>query len=742
VAPITYVWNTGQTVPNLQNLQTGSYAVTASDASGCSASGSITIQQPVLNVQDGNAKCFTGNNATGYCWVNGDQATGYLWDNGATTSSTNTLSPGIHTVTVTTSLGCSLVQSVSIAPATASPIQIAYSIQPANCTTNTGGKAIITITGGFPPYNFTAYSDNFYTTDIASMQNVQAGTYQLSVSSFNYYCAAYTSVNIPDVSGFSPHLSVNNIDCVTGYGSAAIDQVTAPGTQYIWSTGSTAADIQNLTPGCYTVTVTNVGACLKSFNFCLYNQDSIQLMSQCGGIATGSVYDDLGVSGCTGSTGIPFQLIRTQPSGALNMTDENGKFEVVLPQGPSGIETVNYDPADIACPPTGKYALNAAVGTTTPNLDFHFFNSNPTDHRVWQKPLRTAQPGYPFSIRYQICNDGNSNPPGTLELQYGNFLGSASPVVFSQHAGAFALTGETPGTPDNTADFSFPGITPGGCELLQLDFTTAPTTVGNTEFFTKGSVSPTSGDPTPANNTTSMLNTVVGSFDPNGVLAYPARNGNPHDGGNILKDSDQKITYQISFQNTGTAAANTVIIRDTIDQNLNLASIRNVSTSHKVKVSIENNNVLVFRFPNINLPDSKSNYASSIGSVQYEIDRKPGLQVGTQIQKQAAIYFDFNSQVITNRNVLKITAETDAKIPAGNDESIVVYPNPSDAYFGFNADSMGELVVFNTLGAVVLQQHIEQGLQRITATNLPNGVYMIQLSSEGKKRNGKVVVSH
>ena len=603
----------------------------------------------------------------------------------------------------------------------------------------------ISISGGIPPYIFYSYGPNgFNTSDVASMQNLVAGEYYLNVYTNNGgFCSTTEYATIPDAGGFNPELVVQTIDCTTGYGSAAVVNVTMPGTQYNWSMGANTPDIYNLTGGFYSVTVTGLGSCLQYYNFDMYGDDSLQFNNNCTALATGTLFNDLGVAGCTGTTGIPFQLIRTLPSGALNFTDENGVYQAQLATGTFDLKPANYDPADIACPPGATHTVSVATGTTTAGLDFHFLNANAIDHRVRHRALRTAQPGYPYSLRFEVCNDGNNTNNGSMTVDYGNFFGTIAPVSFAQHPGALAFVSETAGIPDNSANFSFPGIVPGGCELLQVDFTTPTTTPGNTQFITRATVTPASGDPTPDNNVSTLYNTVVGSFDPNSVLAYPARNGNPHDGGDLLFNVDRSITYQVFFQNTGTAPADLVIVRDTIDPSLNVATIRNLTASHDMKVTLDgNNSVLVFTFPNINLADSTSDYANSIGSIQYDIDLAPGVPVGTEINKSAAIYFDFNSPVITNNNVLKVVNTSSTLAPAKGNKEVVTFPNPAGDYFGFYTDQACEMTVYTALGAVVSQKHIEQGLQQVPATDLPNGIYLIRLDAGGSIRNGKVVVSH
>lgn len=744
--PVAYSWSTGQTGPSLNNMAAGYYSVTAVDANGCSSSGAAVVNIPYLTVSDITQPCYAGNNGAAYCWVNSDAMANILWDDGTTDGANYTLSPGLHTVTVTTGLGCTLMGSVTIPPPVAPPLQISYTVTPADCTNGAGGALNVTLSGGVPPYTFYASGFNGFTAnDPAALQNLKGDTYYLSANTKvgNKYCSAFTQTTLPDAGGFNPELVQSDLDCNTGFGSAAVLNVTAPGVQYNWSTGATTPDVHNLTAGCYSVTVSGQGSCLRFYEFCFYEDDSLQLGNQCGGLAMGALFNDLGISGCNGTAGIPYQMIRTLPSGALTFTDENGVYQAPLAQGNFDIRPASYDPADIACPPGGVYTVSATPGNTVSGLDFHFFNANPTDHRVKHRALRTAQPGYPYSLRFEVCNDGSNAVSGGLRLDHGNFLGSLNAVAFPQHAGIFSFASEVPGTPENSTSYVFPGIAPGSCELLQADFIT-PTSVSlNKEFITRATVTPSNGDPTPDNNVSTLHNTVVGAYDPNSVFAYPARNGNPRDGGKILRNTDRKITYQIVFQNTGNAPADLVIIRDTLDPALNIASVRNVTATHNMKVTVEgDNDVLVFKFPNISLPDSTSDYANSIGSVQYEIDLLPGLPVGTEINKQAAIYFDFNSPVITNNNVLEVVNNSTSVKSSGVQQTLSVFPNPAGEYFGFYAETEGQLTVFNSVGNTVLWQKVGAGLHRVPAAELPAGIYMVRLEAGGKNLVGRVMISH
>jgi uncharacterized repeat protein (TIGR01451 family) len=744
-APVNYTWSNGQTGSTLSNLPQGAYQVVATDANGCSSDAWGYVNIPDVFVQSYDLKCYAGNNGAAYLYVINDTPTSILWDNGDTDVYNNTLSAGAHTVTVTTTLGCTIVESFNIAPPIAPPYQITASATPGNCSTGAGGAISISVSGGLPSYSFYASGDNgFQGNSIASLQNVASGTYWFSVYNNATGCFGSGSATVTDASGFNPELAVQDISCDNPLGALAVGNVTNTDAQYSWSNGETNPALFNLTQGCHTVTVTAAGGnCAKILRACLPNgEDSTQTVDDCFARIGGVLVNDNGVPGCTGSTGIPFQLLRTEPSGALNFTDGTGQYSIGLPSGTFTITPASYDPADIACPAGASHTIAVVQGSNQSGLDFHFYNPNAVDYRVTQRPLRTAQPGFPYSLRLQVCNDGSSAPASTLDFEYGNFLGNLGSGNFSQNSGLFSLNGSSSGAPNNNASFSFPSIAAGKCELLQVDFLTPTTAIAGTQFVTEAKVGPGSGDPTPDNNTSSLLTTVVGSYDPNAVYAFPARNGNPKDGGDIFRNVDQKITYQIVFQNTGSAAANLVVVKDTLNEFLNINTIRNISSTHDMRVRLEDDNkVLVFQFPNINLADSTTDFASSIGSIQFDIDLKPGVVLGDLVEKRAGIYFDFNPPIITNTNTLKVVDATNATLtPKRQGEAVLVFPNPANEYFSFQLAEPALVRLFNSTGDLVLSEKTDKGLQRVRTENLPMGIYTAQFLVGDVAMHARVVV--
>ncbi|HXC03377.1 MAG TPA: T9SS type A sorting domain-containing protein, partial [Bacteroidia bacterium] len=89
-----------------------------------------------------------------------------------------------------------------------------------------------------------------------------------------------------------------------------------------------------------------------------------------------------------------------------------------------------------------------------------------------------------------------------------------------------------------------------------------------------------------------------------------------------------------------------------------------------------NNGELVFTFNHIMLPDSNHSEPHSHGFVQYQVKTLPGLPVGTTILNKARIYFDFNSPV--NTNTTSNTIQTVTGISSLSEFGLKVYPNPFD----------------------------------------------------------------
>lgn len=108
------------------------------------------------------------------------------------------------------------------------------------------------------------------------------------------------------------------------------------------------------------------------------------------------------------------------------------------------------------------------------------------------------------------------------------------------------------------------------------------------------------------------------------------------------------LLYLIRFQNTGNDTAINVVILDTLDSDLNLGTMEILGCSHSMKTQVWKNGAAKFTFNNIMLVDSNMNEPLSHGYIRYSIRAKPGLVDSTKVNNTAHIFFDFNSDVVTN----------------------------------------------------------------------------------------------
>ncbi|MEO8146265.1 MAG: T9SS type A sorting domain-containing protein [Bacteroidia bacterium] len=243
------------------------------------------------------------------------------------------------------------------------------------------------------------------------------------------------------------------------------------------------------------------------------------------------------------------------------------------------------------------------------------------------------------------------------------------------------------------------------------------------------------GDLNPSNNIVTICREVNNSIDPNYKEVNPPS----------TIDTNATLDYTIHFQNTGNDTAYQVIITDTLDANLDVSSLRINGGSHNFSTNVYPNNLLVFTFNNIMLPDSGANQLASNGFVSYSIKLKPATAVGTHIYNNSMIFFDSNQPVKTN------TTDNLIVIPNGISESnksnkIFVYPNPFNdfttiAFENPNSEKYS-LSIYDVTGKTVQTYSSNQNSFKISKNKLSTGLYFYSLKSEkeGIIYNGKMMV--
>jgi hypothetical protein len=384
----TYLWApSGQTTQDRTGLVAGTYTVTVTDALGCTKTASYTITQPsapltITLVSQTNVNCY--GDATGAIDISvsgGTPGYTYFWSpSGQTTQDRTGLAAGTYSVTVTDAANCTTTASYTITQPSG-PLTITLISQTnVNCYGDATGAIDIFVSGGTPSYTYLWAPSGQTTQDRTGLV---AGTYTVTVTDA-LGCTKTASYTITqpsapvDVTGVITHVGCS------GGNTGAIDVSVTGGTpaySYLWSNGATTQDLTGLTPGTYTVTVTDSKGCVKTASFTVTGSSAIvitlvtQTNVNCFGDATGAL--DISVSG-----GTPGYTYLWSPSGqttqdrtglvagtyTVTVTDAAGctmsaSYTITQPSGPL---TVTGVVTHVNCNGGATGAIDVAVSGGTP----------------------------------------------------------------------------------------------------------------------------------------------------------------------------------------------------------------------------------------------------------------------------------------------------------------------------------------------------------------------------------------
>jgi len=228
---------------------------------------------------------------------------------------------------------------------------------------------------------------------------------------------------------------------------------------------------------------------------------------------------------------------------------------------------------------------------------------------------------------------------------------------------------------------------------------------------------------------------VTGSYDPNDKTGYPTGVTTEH---YIMPN--QQLQYVIRFQNTGTDTAFTIIVRDTLDMNIDIFSVISGVASHSYNFQMYGPRVLEWTFYNILLPDSNHNEAESHGFVTFTVNQNNNLPNNTKIYNSADIYFDYNAPVITNQTVHTVNdmIQTILQVEPVNQNKfsdILVYPNPAKNELNIVTTTEmknKEYQLCDIYGRKIFTGKLKKDITTLSVENMANGIYILQINGENK----------
>ncbi len=330
------------TTKDLSNLSPGNYTVTVSDANNCAPkTASFTITEPLLLavnlVNKTDVLCYgQPSGAITVAITGGTAPYTFAWTgpNGLTSSNQNLTAvfAGNYNLIVTDNLGCSKNLSVQI---TQTPeISIRATTTPIICYGDNNASIDIVVSGGIAPYQIL-------------WSNLGRGTFQDNLSAGNYTitvtdalsCTKKLDVNIPEAPIFTISPVVKNISCFGAKNGSINLNITggvAP-VKLTWNDSSvTGTTRNNLSPGTYTVTITDGKPCTITKTFTLLEPQLLVLSANtthaldCNNANSGAI--NLLVSGGSApftylwSNGATTEDLSNIPAGnyLVTVTDSNG----------------------------------------------------------------------------------------------------------------------------------------------------------------------------------------------------------------------------------------------------------------------------------------------------------------------------------------------------------------------------------------------------------------------------------
>ncbi len=373
---LTYFWSTGESGVSIVVDAADTYGLTVTDDSnGCSQETSVVITQdenvPILNMIPSATEltCLITDITLDAAGSMGQGGLSFLWSTGSTETSINIVEAGTYTLTITdASNGCTAEQSQEIVENTTLPTALI-----SNSTSTLSCLDENIVLNGAESTSQGAISYLWSTTETtASIIISDVGIYGLTITDAANGCIAETSIVIDEnITNPVSTISASALELTCTLTSINIDASTSTGQgnlMYAWNTGETSEFIDVVSPGEYTVTITDsINGCTSESSVSIaQNIEGLNLSltstnSELNCNVTSILLDVSGTTGfgtldflwSTGETSLSIS-VSTPDMYSVTITDQENGCEVI------GEETITEDIAEpiITYTSPGSLCLN------------------------------------------------------------------------------------------------------------------------------------------------------------------------------------------------------------------------------------------------------------------------------------------------------------------------------------------------------------------------------------------------
>lgn len=419
---------------------------------------------------------------------------------------------------------------------------------------------------------------------------------------------------------------------------------------------------------------------------------------------------------------LKFNITDGTTTGDL-IANESGEYSINVQEGEHTVTPILDNPSYYSVSPESaiiNFPVEASPFTQnfclTPLGDFY-------DLEVSIIPLTEARPGFDTEYKIIYKNKGTTTLSGEISFTYQDIymdLVLANPTPDEQMQSLLKwdyinLLPEESRSIFVTMNINTPTDTPpvNGDDILVFEV-----------------LGPIIGDETPINNTATLNQTVINSYDPNDKTCIEGEEILPSHVGEYLH-------YVIRFENTGTASAINVVIKDEIDiSKFDIASLTPTDASHSFRTRV-NNNIVEFLFENIQLPYDDEN---NDGYVAFKIKTLPTLELNDKIENKAEIYFDFNHPIITNNYITEVKENNSTNESISN--SVTTFPNPTENNLIIDSKTtIKSISIIDSNGKRLQTIKISYSITEyeLDISNLAQGVYFLEVISKDKKEVKKFI---
>lgn len=440
---------------------------------------------------------------------------------------------------------------------------------------------------------------------------------------------------------------------------------------------------------------------------------------------TGTVRFDDNDNGCDASDLVKSNVrIDLMTNDEASFTGNLGHYFHYVGAGTFNFAPNLENPALYTITPASASASFATVDNSVITQDFCIArNGNQADVEIVLTPLSGARPGFTCRYAVVIRNKGNITVSGNFNFSFPeatmDFI-SSNPVTSSQSTGNLQWT--------------FSDLLPFESRSAVVNlYLNSPTqtpavNIGDLLQFL-ATITPVAGDILPLDNEFGLKQTTVGSYDPNDIVCLEGATVSPSEIGNYLH-------YNVNFENTGTAAAQNVVVKVEVDTDkFDMHSLQLMNSSH-ASFSRIRGNIVEFIFEDIELESPQGDPPTGgHGNVLFKIKSKASLVEGDEVAQKADIFFDYNFPIETNEAETVYQA---LKVPGfEQDDSVSIYPNPSAGKVTVKSDSeVRSIEVFDVQGRLL---QVRTDASEIDVSIHLTGLYFIRIKTDNGSKVERLI---